>query len=256
MLWGCMNPQILTAEQLIGIREKLGRAKENIGNLKSEIDAFLNERPNGSIGDDNRNAAEDLLKWWNTRKVPPRFGVLAGEVVHHLRSCLDHIAWALSSESYRRSHARNIAFPVVTKKQPWDKDTTAGYERQIKGITDIGALTLIAEFQPYHAVEPADRPIAIVHDLNRVDKHRNVVLVIQSYNARSTIPIPGSLVIGAHADVEINRAVLAEKVYFQFSPYIAFGQFGTREKQEVVESLSHLFDAISGVVNLFAGDCK
>jgi hypothetical protein len=28
--------------------------------------------------------------------VPPRFSVLAGEIVHHLRSCFDHVTWNFS----------------------------------------------------------------------------------------------------------------------------------------------------------------
>jgi hypothetical protein len=247
-------PQILTTEQLIGVREKLDRANQNILNLKSEINAFLNERPDSTASDDNKNAGEELFEFWAKRKIPPRFSVIAGEIVHHLRSCLDHIAWILSSDSYRISDERQIAFPIITRKTPWDNDTISRYNRNIKGITDAGALALIAKLQPHHAADPADDPIAIVHELNRIDKHHNLVLVITSFNMRMTIPVQDAIVIGGYGNMEINRAVLTEKVSFQIAPYMAFGQFGKREKQPVIESLTHLFDAIGDVVKMFAGE--
>jgi hypothetical protein len=44
-----------------------------------------------------------------------RFSVLAGEVIHHLRSCLDHLVWQLSSEPFRSAHSDRIEFPVYER---------------------------------------------------------------------------------------------------------------------------------------------
>ena len=212
--------------------------------------------PDSTTSNENTNAVQELFEFWANRKIPPRFSVITGEVVHHLRSCLDHIAWMLSSDAYRLSNERQIAFPIVTKRKPWDKDTITSYGRQVKGITDSNALSLIDQLQPCHAAEPADDPLTIVHELNRIDKHHNLVLVITGFNMRMTFPVTAPIVIHAHDNVEINRAIIAEKANFQISPYIAFGQFGKREKQPVVESLTHLLDAVSSRVNLFAGDYR
>ena len=47
-----------------------------------------------------------------------------GEIIHHLRSSLDHIAWLLSSEKYRREHETAIAFPICTD-EPIEKKELA-----------------------------------------------------------------------------------------------------------------------------------
>ena len=66
-----------------------------------------------------------------TLEIPSRFGVLAGEIVHHLRSCLDHIIWELSEESYRRSpNFRFIEFPILETRPPAEHKFTR-YERSL-----------------------------------------------------------------------------------------------------------------------------
>jgi hypothetical protein len=123
---------LLTPDQLAGVYEKLKRADESIQNLNSEIVAFLKERPEGGFSEDKQQAARELTEFYARRGIPLRFGVIAGEIAHHLRSCLDYIAWVLSTEGYRRDHERSISFPIATEK-PRTKDELAGYGRKIKG---------------------------------------------------------------------------------------------------------------------------
>src|ERR1700724_711353 len=96
-----MAAALLSPEQLAGVYEKLKRADESIQNLNSEIVAFLDERPEGGFSDDKQKAAKQLAEFHTKRVVPLRFGVIAGEVAHHLRSSLEHIAWLLSSDQYQ-----------------------------------------------------------------------------------------------------------------------------------------------------------
>ena len=121
------------ANEFDGIYEKLKRAHENIINLKSEIDTFLKGEYSVLVNPDN----ELMLKateYHRQRKIPLRFSVLSGEIVHHLRSSLDHIVWFVSDPAYRTKHRTNIGFPIL-KTRPVKPESIAGYEGKIKGIS-------------------------------------------------------------------------------------------------------------------------
>jgi len=118
---------------IAGINEKLKRANETIGNLKTEVTRFF-KRGKSPIG--GRHSVDSLQKAVariTQQPIPPRFAVLTGEVIHHLRSCLDHIAWQLSSTEYRRRYSNRIEFPVLSKN-PADKGEAASYERKVGGL--------------------------------------------------------------------------------------------------------------------------
>jgi len=134
-------------EAFHGIEEKLERANENIVNLQSEVSGFFQECAYPVIPKLSDEKILEALSYHRTMVIPLRFSVLAGEVVHHLRSCLDHVVWELSSDSYRSSpNFRYIEFPILDKR-PAPKDEFTRYARKIKGVQDPDALKLIAELQ-------------------------------------------------------------------------------------------------------------
>jgi integrase len=124
-----MNPRILTPEELVDIREKLKRANEHIHNLDTEITAFLREHPDKPVTDDEHKAEEELWKFYVQRGIPPRFSVIAGEIVHHLRSC--HCRRGLGSNLYRLG-VPDVVIQRILRHA--NVSTTTGY--YIKTIAD------------------------------------------------------------------------------------------------------------------------
>jgi Ni,Fe-hydrogenase I large subunit len=246
-------PKLLNPEQLAGVYEKLKRADENIVNLNLEISEFLNEGPDRRTADDKRKAVEEWLKFHSQRDIPPRFAVLSGEILYHLRSSLDHIAWLLSTEDYRRTKKTSIAFPILSK--PPNEDEQSRYNKQVRGVAAPAARSLIEDLQPYKGEHPIDNPLTIVHKLNRIDKHRNLVLVVATFDAKIDIPkhLLTTRMIGG--GLETDKEALAEsvrKANFQMSRQVAFAQFGERKNQPVIPSLTELTNAIRNVVKIFA----
>src|ERR1035438_3314902 len=96
---------------LDGINEKLKRSHENIVNLESEIAAFLQAGEYSIVENEDLGLLREKVKHQASRPIPLRFSVLAGETIHHLRSCLDYVAWGLSSQQYRLSSPSSIEFP-------------------------------------------------------------------------------------------------------------------------------------------------
>jgi hypothetical protein len=240
------------AHPLDGIREKLNRADENIGNLNREIGAFLDEGIKAVLSYQDYEARSEAFNVHFSREVPPRFSILAGEVVHHLRSSLDHLAWLLSSEVYRKSNSNHIEFPILISKP--DKNKLAGYNRKVQGISSKRALGLIHNYQPYHRPNPPDDPLAIVHNFDRIDKHRELVIVVPSFNLR--FDDAKLLAYMRHKQAKAPLPVLAAletkmKEDAELTPQVAFKNFGRREGEPVVEGLKTLLVVVGGIVEMF-----
>jgi len=247
-------PPLLTAEQLAGVFAKLERADENIHNLNTEVVAFLKECPDGGFGEDKQQAAREFAKFHAGRPIPLGFGVLAGEIVHHLRSALDHIVWLLSTESYRSADEREIGFPILTVR-PLTRDKRSVYDRKVAGIASADALRLIEQVQPYNAPNPLDNPLAIIHDLDRIDKHQTIALVVTSWDLSITVPFSamtgGEVIGGPHMSYEDFAARPTENLKLEFTAQIAFASLGQRMRQNVTPALTHLSNAARDVVRLF-----
>jgi hypothetical protein len=246
---------MLTTEQLAGAYAKLERADENIRNLKVEISAFLQEHPAGGLPEDKNKALDEWVDFHAKRVVPPRFGILAGEIAHHLRSSFDHVMWQLSTESYRRSNERDITFPIFTER-PTTKNKITSYQRKVQGITSAEALQFIESIQPYNAGNPLDDPLAIIHDLNRVDKHQEIVLVVGTFDLSFFVPFSlFSTSIGrgflSKVDPENFPEEPAKNIEIKLTKQVAFKRFGQRENQTVIPALTHLANAARNVVKLF-----
>ena len=244
---------LLTPDQLEGVYEKLKRADEDIFNLNLEISPFLKADPDGGTAKAKRQTAQQWVNFHKERSIPPRFAVLAGEIVHHLRSCLEHIAWSLSSKTYRKTNETAIAFPIFT--EPPNKKTQPRYDGNIGGITSPAARKLIEELQPYKGAHPVDDPLAIVHELDRIDKHHEVVLVIATFEAHVETFAEFSARrarSGLEADQDTFARESTQKESMQISRQVAFAEFGKRKDQSVIPSLTELANAIRDVIRMFA----
>lgn len=108
---------------------------------------------------------------WQTR-----VSVIAGEVVHDLRSALDHLAWQLvldHSGKLSDKDARKVQFPIREKQKDWFSDYT------VSMIKPANA-SLLEPRQPFSNQSAiGSHPLTILQDFSNQDKHRilNSVLV-------------------------------------------------------------------------------
>jgi hypothetical protein len=245
-----------------GIVEKLKRSNESISNLHYEIMAFFEASKYPVIPDTNSKEWQDAVSYHADFIIPKRFSVLSGEIVHQLRTCLDHIAWHFSSAQYRIEFETAIEFPVY-RKEPVTKDEIGRYERKVKGITNSKVLSLIRKMQPYQRGSDAESdPLCIVHDMDRFDKHRELAII----SARANVAVPLSVGIDAALAVQnysqgknltVAEFALARKTIKQdatVSPQVAFAKFGKRKDQFVVPGLLQLHEAMLGRIDIFSGE--
>lgn len=241
-----------------GIAEKLKRADQNIVNLHNEILAFFQSCKYPVIPNPDDKEWKEVVNYHRNLPIPKRFGVLAGEIVHHLRSSLDHIVWIFSDDTSKTLHENALEFPIFAKAM--SKDDLRRYKRKIHGIANIRVRTLVEKLQPYQSGTAAiNHPLCVVHDMDRFDKHRELVIVTSCASVEFP-ELPADLVriiatyakTKAVATEDVRAFQRAIKYDGKVTPQVAFAKFGDRKDQFVVPSLAHLLDAVGDVTDLFA----
>jgi hypothetical protein len=224
-----------------GIAEKLKRAKENIVNLHYEIEGFFNESDYPAIPQDDRETLLKAIEYHKNRIVPPRFSVLAGEAIHHLRSCFDHVVWHFSTGP--KQNDTPVDFPVCSKRPVKPKEISR-FDGKIQRITNSAVRDLIERLQPYNAAHPLDDPLFIIHDFDIVDKHKELLLCFSAGSIMFPIAMTTTIESYQKAHPEMDPANVAS--HFQsngvLQPCIAFRNFGQRKIEPTIPGLTGLFN--------------
>lgn len=104
--------------------------------------------------------------------IPHRLSVLAGEVLHDLRSCLDHLVYQLIvAHTGREPSYRTYEFPVSCT----EKHFTTSVPRKLREVSPTG-VKLISQVQPFTFKRPTQTSLYVLRELNLVDKHRLLLL--------------------------------------------------------------------------------
>ncbi len=137
---------------LDGVVAKVERADEHIRTLNTEIAVFVRENYR-FVSESDHAGLQHTVNIVGPDVLPTRFGVITGEVVHQLRSGLDHLVTALYlTNGSSRVPQRDHQFPIC--------DTLASYQAAVKngmirGVA-LSAAKLIDACQPYHYTERAE----------------------------------------------------------------------------------------------------
>ena len=164
---------------LQGVWKKLDRAEEQIKLLEGELRTYVEARPYRLTEEVEAQPDNTLLIRYQDVKEPDlRFGVILGEIVHDLRSALDHLIHALVLRGRRRPYPGN-QFPIYDRQFPdprnpsrpnWVEGSTADLQGVHKRYRAI-----IQEVQPYHRRHRAKfHPLYVLNQLWNTDKH-NIV---------------------------------------------------------------------------------
>lgn len=172
---------------LDGIRLKMQRAYNQIEFLKGEISSFIDTRPyvpTLQLNRIGRNPCIDdfTIRMSVRRPCPPDWGVIIGEIVHDVRSALDHTIYQLVIHATGDPPADDTRtqFPIFIK--PTGFDSCRG--TMLRGVGQRQATTLIKDLQPFSTGEDSLSPLWHLNKLSNIDKHRTLHLTggtIQSF---------------------------------------------------------------------------
>lgn len=160
------------AHLLDGCWAKLERAEESIGNIDREATEFLStDPPPFKVAREHRGRDYIFLAYGDP-EVPLRFAVLAGEIIHHLRSSLDHLVHALVIKS-GNTPTRKHQFPICSTETNFQEACKKGTLKYVSS----SARKLIATFQPYTQPNPENTVLSVINEYDNCDKHRLLVVV-------------------------------------------------------------------------------
>lgn len=264
---------------LDGCRAKIQRAEESIRNLDGEITAFLHREPPPYkiVGQHQKEGLEYAFVAFGDPEVPLRFAVLAGEIIHHLRSSLDHLVYALIIQN-GGTPTKNNQFPICATTEKFDQACTSG---MINGVSP-SAKQLIMAVQPYTSTTPDDTILHVVNQYDIFDKHRLLVVVTTMVRLGNTITIGTNAEIAAtptrqgktptivgHGDpaprkiskegVEVFTIRLAEPApefvaTADIVPQLAFEECGRVKFAPVIQTLTGLLAGTRHTIDTFSGE--
>ena len=251
----------MKASLLDGIREKIKRANEHIRNLDAEITPYLEGADHTLTATVKFDASRgSLFRDWliSGSPFPQRFSVIIGEVIHQLRSSLDHLVWQLVIAHGTEKTTDDLEFPIFWESSKYP----AAARRKIKGVSPTAAKR-IEGLQPYNAGGHIDdHPLLIIHKFDIVDKHQLLILVAGELKVWGDDitkimwkPSPGELDKVITSRLTRTPSAHADANY-QLAFDIAFDTFGSRRGEAVIPSLQQLTDFVSGVIDSFSSEFK
>jgi len=157
---------------------KVARANDHLRELQGRERAFFDlkaymhvQEQDSEVGD--RKSAVILPP-------PEDFGLIIGDIVHNLRSALDHIIWSLShlpkSAALTPKEERAIGFPIVDSAPAYTA-TMQRHPGPLPPNLPSGVAAEVALLQPHHGWNNPTRFLLwVIQELDRIDKHRLVVV--------------------------------------------------------------------------------
>ena len=157
---------------LASARLKVGRAHEHVRTFNQRVQGWLEGEPYRVTRHLERDGAEHVYRVEGLTQPPPDLGTVIGDVAHNLMSALDSIVWDLSATAIptlSEGERQSIGFPIA-------KDAKR-YNASAARFASPAAQAEIERSQPYHGDAPALEELWTIREVNRIDKHRHVIVV-------------------------------------------------------------------------------
>jgi hypothetical protein len=161
---------------LDGCRVKIDRARFHIDEMKESIRVFIDRSPfkvQAEIHGEPPSEEAVFVAEANPEfeGVPLGITLIAGEVVHQLRSALDHLVWQLVVVNTGQApQGTKSGFPIFRD--------AAGYAQRAQAMivgVSAQASARIEAAQPFHAGADAEKVVTwALHELSNTDKHRMI----------------------------------------------------------------------------------
>jgi hypothetical protein len=156
------------------IRIKIERANQHLDNLERLVESCRGKEFTASIGQDDPQTKKIIGYRDETHPVYP-FELLsaAGDVVHCLRSALDHLAFQLAAVGSGKVPSRCVTFPIAKDRDTYEREKA----RKVEGIRPE-AIKEIDRLEPYKGgTKEFSDTLWRIHELDIIDKHRFVFVV-------------------------------------------------------------------------------
>lgn len=169
----------MVTANLDGVRVKLLRAKAHVEELRARLGPLAAEATQSIVGAPDENDPSILI--YRVTRVPeidPMIAAVAGDIVHNLRSALDHLAWQLVVFDGGQPN-KDTAFPL--HESPTNQKGNPRVLTIQPGINDPRIMAAVETMQPYseakYGHDPRTDALGIIGRLDNIDKHRLLLTV-------------------------------------------------------------------------------
>jgi hypothetical protein len=137
--------------------------------------------------------------------------------------------------------------------RPTPENEFSRYGRKIQGVQNVRARELIKELQPYTRTYPRTDMLWLIHDMDIIDKHKE--LVIMHPTGHMGGPLPLIREVSRHLARKLPLSAELKRQFNeqgQITPQISFKDLIGWEAQPIVLVLSQLTDYVGYIVSKFA----
>jgi hypothetical protein len=170
-------------EPMTSARMKLGRAGHHINELEQVCRTFIESHPYEAIRIQNLAAGKWEVRLHVNHELPvPILGLVIGDIVHNLRTALDHLI-CLLVEANQAPVTTNTMFPFAPTEKHWKSARNS----RAKGAHE-DVLDALDELKPYAG---GNDVLYRLHQLDIADKHKLLIASV-AQNVRVGIPLTSS----------------------------------------------------------------
>lgn len=230
---------------------KIERANKHIDELNAVLDTYLKTHVYTLSIEKDPNDGSNKLKFESSSPIPREVPLIIGDAIHNLHSSLDLMACEIVTLA-GATPSKWVRFPFRDNRAELIAALNGG-EIKVAGSAIIDLI--VDEIKPYKG---GNDPLCGLHDLDIMDKHRLLILVISIIGLRGAcaederggrfqnlnlfITQPGKLnIIKDTANMKITN-------YGQPSFDILFDKGQIFEGRSVIPMLHQLSQLVSGVV--------
>jgi hypothetical protein len=247
---------------LRGARAKLARADEHMATLEAQL-------PPSEAQYQLHQEGDWLVVSFNVPPYPNgaegRLATIVGDYLNNIRTALDHIVWQLVLRDDNKP-SRSNSFPLERREEDFIGRVKTPPTKRVKdsplfGITVDGDSWIIIEAsQPYHMDPPEIHQLATLSQLNNIDKHQ-VLLILMSWPKSFddlVQPDHGTLVVELLPNLNpLRPGQLSEVVRLRFDkptqvhvrkPFVLQPSFGSETFQASIGGLKAIHTYASSIV--------
>jgi hypothetical protein len=150
-------------ERLSLIRLKVERAKKHFSDLEVVLNRFMNSKPYEIRMESDSHSGNNIYRIFDIQTPMAEFGLITGDVIHCLRSSLDHLAYQLVLAN-SNIPTKQTTFPIFEDSTKY----TTGLSGKVTGMSQR-AIDTINVTEPYQGGKGTG--LWVLHYLDIADKH-------------------------------------------------------------------------------------
>jgi hypothetical protein len=256
---------------MTGLSAKIARAREHFDTLSAEVGRFIDSRPYQAVGEDEAETGDWVVRVRFEGQLPFRCSAIVGDIVHNLRSALDHLIWELVLAN-GATPTDKTGFPIFKNVDAFN----AGVLNKVSGVSPA-VMQKLRELKPY---KEGNGALWRLHRLDIVDKHHLLLPVVSavrvfSMNAEGFLEAARNAAPGKsfayqfpfqvpepeqHCPLEdgtvvyripANNRRLQVDLHPSFTFDVAFGEPEDVRCESLIETLRYIGDSVERVAGSF-----